>query len=374
VNEPAARLQSLAAQSRADALSAFPPKPADRPIEFFLFGDGQNRRDLQVQLQSVPAFRLSGRIAASNLPVKNLLLSLERADLPLIQPPMPVAECLVDGTGRFAFLRVPAGRYRIRADTSPNRSGPRGDRADAYPPTVWVDAPIDLRGTVDDLSIDAHRGVSLRGSLKFEGATTPSADVRNMSLTLHTVAGRPGELPVIGVVDGEFTSVELPPGEYLFRHGPFGAPPGWVIKSAIVDGQDMTDVPLRIGTTPPGRVVVTLGPPNPSGLTGIVRTEDGRPEAATVLLFSPDRKYWSHNDAGASLSRTRIAMSSQLGGYLFRDVRPGEYLAIAVPDSPTVLGALVGPDPELFERLAPRATRITVNEGANSVQDLRTQR
>ena len=194
---------------------------------------------------------------------------------------------------------------------------------------------------------------------------------------VHPAEGRRAreELPGIGVVDGEFTSVELPAGEYLIRPGPFGTPPGWAIKSAMVDGQDMTDVPLVIGATPPGRVVVTMGPPNPSNLSGVVRAPDGQPDAAaTMLLFSSDRKYWSHNTAGGPLSRTQIAMSSRLGAYVFRDVRPGEYFVVAVPDSTDVLWPLVSPDPELFGRLAPRATRVTVAEGGKTVQELRTQR
>jgi hypothetical protein len=384
LNDPVARSRALAAQFLVDSLSAFPPSRPDRPIDFFSVAPGQSQRGLQVQLRPVPAYRISGRIVGSDVPVKNLRLALERADLPLARPSMPTAECLTDGTGRFAFLRVPAGRYRIRADTSP-QAGPYGqirisDRCDlqcvdSFSPTVWVDAPVEVRATVDDLAIAAHRGVSIRGSIRVEGPTPPTELVRNMMLRLEKVDGHETELPSISVTDGEFASVELPAGEYLIRQGPFGTPDGWIIKSAMVNGQDMTDVPLVIGTTPPGRVVVTIGPRNSSNLNGVVRAPDGQPDAAaTVLLFSSDRKYWSHNTAGGFLSRTQIAMSSRLGAFAFRDVRPGEYLVVAVPDSSDALWPLASPDPDLFARWAPRATRVTVTEGSTTVQDLRTQR
>jgi hypothetical protein len=249
--------------------------------------------------------------------------------------------------------------------------------AAGFPPTVWVDAPVEARSTVDALTIEAHRGVSIRGSLRFDGPDAPGDDVRNLMFSLVRADGRGGMVPTVGVSAGEFASVELAAGEYLIRPGPFGTPAGWTIKSAMVDGRDITDEPLVIGdgSPPPGRVTVTVGPSNPANLSGTVRTPAAQPDAAaTVLVFPADRKYGSHNLAGTSMGRTRMAMSSRLGAYLLRDVRPGDYLVAAVPDTAESFSALFSPDPALFERLAPHATHVTVEEGVDTVQDVRTVR
>ena len=67
LNEPLARNRTLAAQSLVDGLSAFPPSQPDRPIEFFSLGPGQSRRNLQVQLGPVSAYRISGRLVGRDV-------------------------------------------------------------------------------------------------------------------------------------------------------------------------------------------------------------------------------------------------------------------------------------------------------------------
>ena len=379
LDEPIQRNQGLAHRSLVDPIQFVPAVATGHAIEFFSMVAGERRRNVGIQLRPVPAFRVSGRIVGANVPVKNMVLSLERAYVPPIERPIPTAVCLTDAAGRFAFLRVPPGDYRIRADTAPYGGGVGGP-PEAYSPTVSVDAPVVVNANVDDLSIDAHRGVSIHGSIRFEGTGALPAAKTYVELRLTKMDGSVNGIPMIAAFDGSFASGELPPGEYLLRRGGFpgSVPPGWVLKSAIVAGTlDMVDVPLVLGNQDPGKVVVTFSEPHPSEIGGQVRTAQDAPDPeATVLVFSTDRRYWSHNSPGADdVSRTRIALTSRLGAYTIARVRPGEYFVVAVPDSDESWMTLGGSlNPDLFQRLSTQATRITVTEGAKIVQDLRTQK
>jgi hypothetical protein len=245
-----------------------------------------------------------------------------------------------------------------------------------YPPTIAIDAAIDVTQNLDGLAIDAHRGVSIHGSIRFEGTGPPPARGPSLALQLHKVDGSSGNLPwMMPDINARFASVELPPGEYVMRPGGFGAPEGWMLKSAIVNGSlDMADLPLGLGHADPGNVVVTYVPIGTLGqIHGAVRTAAGEPDAeATVLAFSTDRRYWSHNEGTSGKGRTQMVLTSRLGVYDIPRVRAGEYFVIAVPDDTDEYWSL--PNSELFERLSRLATRVTVGEGGKVSQDLRTQR
>ena len=138
----------------------------------------------------------------------------------------------------------------------------------------------------DDRSIDAHRGVSIHGSIRFEGTGALPGAKTYVELRLTKVDGSVNGIPMMAAFDGSFASIELPPDEYLLRRGGFpgSVPPGWVLKSALVDGTlDMVDVPLVLGSQDPGKVAVTFSQPPHSEIRGVVRTAEDRPDSEATV-------------------------------------------------------------------------------------------
>jgi len=145
----------------------------------------------------------------------------------------------------------------------------------------------------------------------------------------------------------------------------------------MVGGRDMADLPIPIGTTDPGEVVVTFADAPRGAVAGHVTTARGGPDAeASILIFSTDRRYWTGQPFFGDSNKPRrieIALSSRLGAFEFSNMRAGEYFLAAVPDSEDVWWTIVGQtDPELLAKLSTRAVRVAVNDGDHVVQDLQT--
>ena len=89
------------------------------------------------------------------------------------------------------------------------------------------------------------------------------------SLGFPTSAGTqwPGRFDATGA----FTSVSLPGGRYYVRVS--GGPRGWSFKSAMLNGRDVSEVPLDMSADI-GDVIVTFTD-QPTELSGIVHTSDG---------------------------------------------------------------------------------------------------
>ena len=112
---------------------------------------------------------------------------LERADIPLMPPSTPAGECVTDATGSFAFLRVPAGRYRIRADTSPH-AGPNSeirarDRCDLQcvkyfspTPSVQLALPHAEAGNLDEAFRHLDAAIARRDPALVHFAVAPQWD------------------------------------------------------------------------------------------------------------------------------------------------------------------------------------------------------
>ena len=90
-------------------------------------------------------------------------------------------------------------------------------------------------------------GATISGTVTFEpGRQAVPADLSQVRVTAPAADGSSfGRNPEARVdKDGKFTLEGVPPGSHLIRSN--GAPRGWMLKSAVVDGRDVIDIPLEL--------------------------------------------------------------------------------------------------------------------------------
>jgi hypothetical protein len=131
-------------------------------------------------------------------------------------------------------------------------------------------------------------------------------------------------------------------------------PDGWAIRAIDHNGRDLTTQPLDTqGTTLDG-VAISLTNRFPV-LSGSLRDEKGNSVVTgTVIIFPEEGSLWVED-----LRTVRTARVDQSGLFTIKAIRPGDYLAVAVP---TVQNNQWN-DPEYLESLRAQAKRITLSDG-----------
>jgi hypothetical protein len=142
------------------------------------------------------------------------------------------------------------------------------------------------------------------------------------------------------------------------------APQGWSLKSVLLNGQDVTDVPLEL---PPGQtvsgmeIVITERATDLSG-----RVTDARSQPVTdvtVVIFPADEEKWMYQSRFI-----RAARPDQDGRYQIGGLPPSDdYLAIAVQG---VEDGQAG-DPEFLATIREHAVKLSLGEGETRALDLR---
>jgi hypothetical protein len=213
-------------------------------------------------------------------------------------------------------MKTPPGQMR----GAPPLTAPTGPAHFASQP-ITVDAS-DLTGLV----VTLRNGFQVSGSLEFEDAASrPAADVvRRIAVTFESANGASVPIQVArGVIDmeGKFTSYQLPPGSYLVRAN--GLPSGWMLKSAALNGQDISDVPLKLERDVAGMAITFTN--KPSALTGRALDNSGNPDSkATVLVFPSTQALWT--DYGETPRRLRSVRVDRDGAFKIQGLPPGEFL------------------------------------------------
>ena len=157
--------------------------------------------------------------------------------------------------------------------------------------------------------------------------------------------------------DGTF-AFEVPGGPIAVT---VRTPKGWMVSSISVDGADIGDEPVDLGT---GRRRVDVVVTDKGGVVGgLVVDRKGQPLVNfSVVLFSPNRAQW-HEE-----SRHVFAVRSRADGRFEVEAVPqGEYLAVAVPALPMIVRHNV----EVLTRLESQADRIRVSEGQRLLISIR---
>jgi hypothetical protein len=353
---------------------------------------GQERSGIDLQIRPVPAVKVSGTVIGPDGPAAHLALALSTGGTEegLTEP--NAATTISDANGTFTFMGVPPGQYTIRATLQPTTpfegsstttmiqtgggtmttgfmTGPEGTRPPPAGPTYWTATPLNVgEKDLSDVSVVLETGARVSGRIEFQGqAERPDAArlqripilvdplERNTAVMILDRAARIDP-------NGEFSTAGLPGGKYLVRVPT--APPGWTLKSVMLEGRDISDTAFTTGSADLKSVVVTFTD-RPSKLSGTVTEANGNADAnASVLVFPSDAAEWANWPA----RRIRIVRTSPAGAFTVSAIPAGEYFVIALPDSEAGNWELL----DTLEQLSRRATQVRIEEGETRTQNLRT--
>jgi hypothetical protein len=229
-----------------------------------------------------------------------------------------------------------------------------------------------------DLSVTLHLrpALTMTGRVVFEGATRqPPANLTQVRLSLTPEVDRrtPGSNADLAAVaasaslqpDGTFELKGLTPAVYVLgAQVPGGiGPNAWWLRSAILDGRDLLDDPLRIEDSDVVNVVITFSDRH-TEISGTLETPEGKPAMEfAVVAFPEDRALWS------SARRAQSTRPATNGRFAFADLPPGTYVIVALTDVPDEWRTA-----EFLSGLPPAGVKVILGEGERKVQNLRIAR
>ena len=265
-----------------------------------------------------------------------------------------------DALGRFTVAAVEPGEYRLAvgggAWTSPIGSAGRPENAE-LPMTVATD--------LDDVVVITQPGITLSGRVVL-------ADAPPASAPRLRIAFRRGDSSIVRSPDIEATIGDDLRFQGADLFGPrlvrvSGLSSGWAVKSVMLNGADITDVPTVFAKEHDGQLQVVLSS-RLSMLEGEVRDETGKTaDDAMVYVFSADRRSWSLASPRTVYSDVRPDGRFRVGG-----LTGGNYFAIAVAREG--LRIPQAPREAFFDLLSREATPFVIGDDERRTLDLRLWR
>jgi hypothetical protein len=364
-------------------------------------GAGDDRQNVDIQLQPVRGFRVSGRLDGPPEAVAGITLRLMPTGAEALGEGTEAATALAADDGTFTFLNVPAGaytviaarsvsEYRFAAPLSASTPLPRipGLRSSGMSSSAVMSAPAGTsfsttRSTgsqryqgrlavnvgdadVSDVVVPLLGGATVTGTIVLEHRKAPPPELlRIISIRAEPANGDPSlgqprsqrqpDDPLAFTIEGVL------PGTYLIR--PFG--PGGLVKSITWNGKDYTYTPIDLTSGGDAAGVVVTLTDEGGTVSGVVRDASGQPAAdAAVIHFPVEPSQWSN--FGLQPTKLRATTASTTGAYALRQLPAGDYYVIAVDGEQIDAWK----DPAFLERAARGATRVSVDWGATNTQDL----
>jgi hypothetical protein len=252
----------------------------------------------------------------------------------------------VNPDGTFVFRNIAPAEYHLNVRTA----------ATADRPIEAANVIVSVTGgDVDGVSIVTAAAGSVTGKVTLDGGAalpTPLTrlSVRALPVDRDTAITGLGSMPDNGRLkeDGTFELKQVI-GSSRFTVGPL--PDGWAVRSIDYNGRDLTTQPVDTQGAALDGVAIALTNRFPV-LSGTLR--DGKGNAVvsgTVIIFPDEASLWAED-----LRAVRTARVDQAGLFTIKAIRPGEYLAVAVPS----VKINQWNDPEYLESLRAEATRISL--------------
>jgi hypothetical protein len=265
-------------------------------------------------------------------------------------------------SGHFTTGSLPPGPYTIFAETSATQDAPR----------LWALQDVTLTGPEPGIvTLGLQPAMTMTGRVAFDASTLKPPDATRVVLALMPLQGtnapmNGNERPVIDP-SGTFTVAGVTPGRFTLRANVpnVAVQPGapvWSVASVMMGGQDVTDLPIEIGTVNPLPVTVTFTD-RVSTLSGVVTAPAGQTGSDYFVVVLPaNSEYW------APLSRRIKSTRPDLDGhYEFVGLPPGEYGLAATTDlEPSDLQ-----DSSVLAELAAHAVHVTLGLGEKKTFDLK---
>lgn len=316
---------------------------------------GDDRRNVDIRLQMVRIARVEGIVMTSDgQPATMTSVTLSGMLMSLGTRVMP--------DGRFVVPNVPPGSFTVVAQTGGAQS------------TQFAAAKIEVEGNdLLDLQLTLRAPLDLSGELVFTG-TSPPPGLANRRVPVRSLvsAGVSGD-PVVSptTATGAFQVTRLLPGRYLIG-GPlfFGATPDsviWSLQSVVVDGRDMTDLPIDVTVEQPPKNVVVTYTDRWQQVSGQLRLASGVAASDyTIVIFPADSAYWLPQSPRILTTRPGTDGAYRFGGPGPVSLPAGNYLLAAVTD----IGRDERYDPAFLATLKSAATPVTLGPGGQKTQDV----
>jgi len=292
--------------------------------------------------------RVSGTVSASNGdPVTGLVMLIDRARAGLVS--FSRRQTSFEGNGRFLLSGVPPGDYLLEA-LATNIADPTRMQFAVQPLTVTDGDPVPL-------TITTSPGSTLEGRVTIEGRQDrgfipiPPFSLRPVPADGLNLGSIRGGSPVSLTGDGPFRMTML--------NGPtrfvFAGPSDWFVKSITIAGIDVTDSPFDFSSKDDlvsgAEIVISTAS---ATLEGYVTDADAaRVNDYGVFVFSTDRAQWV-----AESRFMKLARPAPNGSFEVKGLPPGDYWVAALETAEFEDGWT----PEIFDRIAARAQRVTLAE------------
>ena len=309
--------------------------------------DGEEIR-VQFPLMVSRLSRFSGRVVDSNgAPAVGALIATMVSSGSLLSS-STVGR--VDADGRFVIAGIPNGQHYLSFSLIRRGS------------SETASMPITAAGDRDDLFVTLGVGTTISGQVVFEGPRPPSDEknplrivpVQSDAQTRVPITGGSGSLDS-GSLDGDgrfFTSA--PKGDRVFITIPRLAQ-GWMLKSVMVNGKDITDVPLdTTGRAAVSNILITVTNKTTSVTGGVIDTRN-QPVASYVVVILP-----AEDREPVVMARLlRTAAPDKNGRFVINGLRPGRYGATAVQ----FIEQNKQFSPDFQRELRQRAREFTIGDG-----------
>lgn len=349
----------------------YPSAPALASASAITVGAGEERQGVDITASLTRASNVSGLVAGMPPPPANVQVSLLNDD-PTADAGGQTARPQTDGS--FTLRGVPPGQYTVVAQVvpGPNFQIVNGNIQSGSPQQIepasrlWGRGRVLVDGGADPprvvITLQPPRTVS--GTVEFP-PDAPAAR-RNATISLFP-APSAQQVPQFGPpvqatvsADGQFTIGGVAAGVYSIRSS------GGPMKSAMLNGQDILDVPLVVeGDRDVTGMVITLTN-QLSQLSGLLTDATGAAASdCTIVVAAADRRYWT-----PASRRILTARPGLDGRYTFNGLPAGDYLVAAVTDIEP--GSQF--DPDFLNELAGAAVHVTVTDGGKQTRDLRIGR
>ena len=357
--------------------AAVPPPPAGGRIQVYpptfypsglvpaqattiVLGSGEERSAIDIHLAPVATARVSGTLMSARGPLEMETLRLLPAGAEGIPWDIVAPASVTSAAGDFIFAAVVPGRYTLHASTS--GSGPSMSYLN-LPVTVGDD-------NIDGLAAAMSPALRVTGRYQFDGTTPPPTP---------TAPGRPVmQVPFIldpadstsvldrltvAIVgsDRGFIVDGYPPGRYRVRVP--NSPQGWMFKSAMLNGVDVSETPFEL--TRDVTDLVLSFTDRWSGIGGTVQGTGS--DGAAVFVFPTEAQKWT--TGGWNPRRLRSTRANAKGQFGVSSLPPGDYYVVAVQEEPQGDWR----DPASLDALARVATQVTILEGEHKTIDLRVR-
>ena len=340
----------------------FPGTPRLTDARPVALAAGDDRQNIDFQVGRVRLGRVEGTVVADGLgtfQTVNVLIETIAGSSPVTQG----TNRILDADGTFEFDRPP-GRYTIFAQSSGSEKQ-----------VAFAEINVESGGTTP-VHMTLQPPIALAGHVSANG-TAPLPPLSGLRLQVTGLS--PGVSTLTPQVNptgvaGDFTVKNLIPGRYVIGSVPFFgasvASASWGLESVLMDGKEVTDLPVMLTTeSVPKEVSVVFGS-RWQQLTGRLTDSAGRGVTDySVMVFPVDDAYWFYGTRRIVASLPGTDGTYALGGPGPSLLPPGEYYLAAVTD----VTKDEQYDPAFLRSIAGAAIRVTIAPGGRHRQDLRIQ-